>query len=341
MSSLPFEIVPGVHIEDVSSRIRKGDFDCHKPGLGEYRIRELERIKYAVIHRYPEHGRNPETGVALADPDHAQASHKLVQEIAACLRIIRPMTVRADFCEGKIAENGELYQIGFTEPDPDFSLPHNQRLFALRNQDVQMLRSHVSTFRRALAEPFWKFRMAVQMYNTGYFQSNAGYIQTEWKIRFFLWSSALEALFTTQNQNRQHSGSLVAKERIKKMLGANTSVYPPGELSSLGVNPNLTVSGVLDEIYCLRNHIAHGDKIPDYYYQTTGRIDVNGRLMRIDMLIENLSFIIRQCLLAIMKNGLLIHFQDAGSCEKYFNTLQLTKTAIQKRSPISKFSCPA
>jgi hypothetical protein len=295
---------------------------------------ELERIKYAIIHRYPQHGPDADTGQYLVDADQTQQSRTLVQQIAACLRIIRPVTVHADFCEGSVAENGELYHIGFNEPEPNFSLPVNQRLFSFRNEDLQMLRIYVPLFRSAMAGPFWKLRMAVQMHDTGYFQAN------HWKIRFFLWASALEALFTSQNPNREHSGSRVAKERIKEVLGANTSVYPPEELCRLNSNPNLTVADVLGEIYCLRNHIAHGDKIPDYYYQTTGRPDLNGPLVRIDMLIENISFIVRRSILKILEGNLLTHFQGAASSEAYFDRLQLTNTAIRKSIGNSKFTCP-
>ncbi len=177
--------------------------------------------------------------------------------------------------------------------------------------------------------------MAAQMYNTGHFQTD------DWKIRFFLWTSALEALFTSQNPNRQHSGSRVAKERIKEVLGPATSVYPPGELSSLSPDPNLTVAVVLDEIYCLRNHIAHGDKTPAYYYQATGRHDVDRHLARIDMLMENVSFVVRQSLLKIMKDNLLVHFRDAASSDAYFDGLQLTRKGIEKRFGKSTFPCPA
>jgi hypothetical protein len=189
-------------------------------------------------------------------------------------------------------------------------------------------------FKAAMAGPFWKFRMAVQMYDTGYFQSD------HWKIRFFLWTSALEALFTSQTTS-EHRGSRVARERIKAHLGAGSDVYPPGELTRLEQNPALTVADVVDEVYCLRNHIAHGDKIPNYYYGQTGRQTLNGKLNRIEMLIENISFLVRRSLLKIMKDGLLAHFQDSPSSESYFDAQQLTRTAIERRFGRSSYRCPS
>jgi hypothetical protein len=331
---LPFEIVKDVHIEDVSSLIRKGDFDIHKPGIGEYRIQELERIQYAIIHRYPQHGPDPETGQFLVDADQAERSRRLVRLIAACLRIIRPITTRVQLCEGKVSGNGELYHIAFDEPIPTFSLPTNQRQFSLRNDDAEALRLYGPLFIAAMAGSFWKFRMAVQMYTTGYFQDE------DWRIRFFLWTSALEALFTSQNQ--EHKGGPVAKERIKAHLGASSPIYPRGELVSHVPDPGMTVADIVDEIYCLRNHIAHGDRVPDHYWQATGRADLDGgNLSRTETLIEAISSIVRRSLLRILRDNLLSHFQDDASSEAYFTSLHLTKTDIRRRVRGTSYTCPA
>jgi hypothetical protein len=335
LSLLPIEVLRDVHIEDVSSLIRMGDFDIHKSNVGEYRFRELERIKYAIIHRYPQNGPDPDTGRYLVDTDQTERSRKLVSDITACLRIIRPITTRAQFCEGKVSDDGQLYDIAFNEPVPEFSLPENQSRFGLRNVDTEELRFYAPRFINAMNQPFWKFRMAVQMYNTGYFEHE------DWKMRFFLWTSALEALFTSQNSDRQHSGSLVAKERIKDHLGASSLLYPHGELLSLEPIPTLQISDVIDEIYCLRNHIAHGDKVPDYYFQETGRENLNGDLNRVHMLTEAISFIVRRSLLKILKDDLLKHFQDGASSEAYFSARDLTKNAIKKSVKKAPFICPA
>lgn len=180
--------------------------------------------------------------------------------------------------------------------------------------------------------------MALEMYQSGFFQ------HTHWKARYFLWTAALESLFTTQPQpglGSDHSGSLVAKERIKYLLGENTPIYPPGELTNLDPDPKLTVTSVLDEIYCLRNNIAHGDKIPDHYFNTCGRAMYDGHeLKRVDMLIEAISFVVRQSLLTILKNGLLDHFQGRASSEAYFGGLGLTKNLLKKSQTRSTFVCP-
>jgi hypothetical protein len=199
---------------------------------------------------------------------------------------------------------------------------------------MRSLLFYAPLFRQAMHGPYWKFRMAVQMHEAGHFQN------TEWKARFFLWASALESLFTSKTPGawREHSGSMVASERIKFLLGANTPIYPPGELTSLLPNPGLTIEKTIGEIYCLRNHIAHGDKVPDYYFQN-GRLDFEGQLARFAVLTEAISFIVRQSLLKILKDGLLSHFEDSASSEAYFSSKALTKSALETAG-IKHFACP-
>ena len=96
----------------------------------------------------------------------------------------------------------------------------------------------------------------------------------------------------------------------------------------------------MDELYCLRNHIAHGDKLPDYYYARNGREDFNGPLYRYEMLTEAISFIVRRSLLEILKDDLLGRYQDAASSEAYYTSQDLTRTKIGKRRDKDRFQCP-
>jgi hypothetical protein len=134
-------------------------------------------------------------------------------------------------------------------------------------------------------------------------------------------------------------GSLVAKERIKFLLGRQSLVYPAGELSTLLPQPTSTVADALDEIYCLRNNIAHGDKVPDYYSQHTGRADFQGNLQKLETMLETISFLVRQSLLTILRDNLLPHFQDSASSEAFFGARGLTKRRLQVPGNV-RFKCP-
>jgi hypothetical protein len=329
---LPFEVVPHVFIENVSSLIREGEFDIHASATGERVVSELKRIQYAIVHRYPDYAADPITGKIVLGTTLTKQSRSTVRQIAACLRLIRPTRVLAQFCEGSIAEDGSLYNIGFVNPILDESLPISHRQFALHTVHAEALRDIGPMYMQAMTGEFEKFRMAAQMHEAGYFQHE------DWKVRFFLWTSALEALFTTQNPNRQHSGSVVAKGRIKDLLGAKTLIYPPDEYLSLLTPSPLTVEDIVDELYCLRNHIAHGDKLPSHYYEQSGREEFGQCLVRAEMLTEAISFIVRRSLLAILKRGLLPHFNDTASSEAYFVSNKLTQDEISKRT--SYYNCP-
>jgi hypothetical protein len=292
-SLLPFEIIPGLFIEDVEALIAPDEFNDYLPMLGSETVKFLRAIKYVIIHRYPEYQLDA-TGNLIFETDLREKSEYLIQEAIACLRLIRPIRQFAQACGGEIRDDGTLANFHFQTPLPYVNSPMNQQLFGVRTSDAEDLRFYFPLFQNAMSGSFWKFRMALEMYQSGFFQ------HSHWKARYFLWTAALESLYTSQPQpgsGSEHSGSLVAKERIKSLLGPTTSIYPPGELTNLDPNPNLTVADVMDEIYCLRNNIAHGDKIPDYYFQTPGRMMFDGgELKKVDMLIEATSSITRQSL---------------------------------------------
>jgi hypothetical protein len=331
---VPFKILDRVNIEDVSTRFLDDEFDIHENGLGSYAVKELRRLKYAIVYRFPQYESDPETHEIVLDAEQMERAQHLVREIAVCLRIIRPTLQRAQYCEGQIREDGTFIHGSFDVPNPYADVPHNQRLFSVRTEDVQSLKFYAPPFIYAMHQPFWKFRMAVQLYEAGHWQG------TDKKIQFFLWVSALEALFTTQNRNGQHGGKLVAGGRIKALIGANTLIYSAGELASSQQSPGTTVSDVIGEIYCLRNHIAHGDKLPDHYWARTGRLFDNEHLTRFDELIEAVSFILRRCLLTILKDGFLPHFADKGSSETYFTGLGQVKQKLKAAGAVEPI-CPA
>jgi hypothetical protein len=330
-SQLPFEIVKDIYVENVSDRIPKDEFDYCKSHLGSETVQYLEQVSYVIIHRFPNIENDSVTGTYVFEPELLERSRELVQRIVACLRLIRPTPQHAQFMGGEVEPDGTLRHFHFDNPYTFIQSVPNQQLFGIRTSDLEALRFYAPLFIYAIAGQYWKYIMAVDMFQSGFFQ------HSHWKLRFFMWTAALEALFTSDT-SAQHRGSLVAKERIKWLLGENTLIYPAGELSEFDNDPKLTVGGVIDEIYCLRNHIAHGDKVPDYYFTAEGRTRDDGSVIpRRDMLMEAISSIVRQSLLLILKNGLLPHFKESAASESYFKGQ--TKSILEKRNP-KNFKCP-
>jgi hypothetical protein len=125
----------------------------------------------------------------------------------------------------------------------------------------------------------------------------------------------------------------VATARIRWLLGDKTSIYGPGEISDLLTDPKITVGSVVDDMYKVRNYIAHGDRIPDRYMLNIVRDSFGSSVFAYAMLFEAQSFIIRASLLKILREGLSNHFADASSAEAYFAAQGLTRDKLMPRRP--------
>jgi hypothetical protein len=331
-SIVPFGIIDGLNIEDVSDLITEDEFSIYREPLGTYAHDRFDKIKYALVHRYPQYEIDALSGNISFEDTLSERSRIFVRSAAACMRLIRPAMQHLQFFEGYINDDGKFRRIAFDEPIEPVMNPISHRTLAFRTVDAEKLKIYLPLFLEAMKGEYWKFRMAAQMHESGCFQNN------DWRAKFFLWTTAVESLFTTQSARGENSGSLVATERIKFFLGPESPIYPPGELLSVYINPDLAVEDVVKELYCLRNHIAHGDRIPEYYFQQSGRQDIlQGDISRFDMLLEAVSFIIRHSLLRILREKLLNQFADASSSEAYFGTHGLTKSALNR---IAHFQCP-
>lgn len=219
-------------------------------------------------------------------------------------------------------QNG-MYDVNHFElPAHDLvEVPEVQKLFQLRNRDADDLRAYAPEFMSGMRGEFWKFRMAVQFHQLGYYQA------LDWKARFLLWCSAIESIYTSHNW--EHKGSLVATSRICWFLGKDTSIYAPGDISSLLFDPQIAVGSIIQDLYTLRNFVAHGDKVPDQFFTEMPRSGFNGGVKKIEVIIEAASFIIRASLLKILRDHLLDCFADAAPAETYFGAHGLTRKALQ------------
>jgi hypothetical protein len=227
---------------------------------------------------------------------------------------------------GDVREDGTFALEGFNTPMIDLiEVPDVQKLFKLRNCDAEDLRQYASEFIRAMSGEYWKFRMATQFHDLGHFQP------LDWKARYLLWCSAIESIHTSHHWD--HRGSLVATSRVKWFLGEGTSIYAPGDISTLLTDPQITVGQIIDDLYSMRNFMAHGDRLPDHFFTDTPRVGYNGGVQKREVLLEAASFIVRASLLKILRNGLLDNFADAASAEAFFGSHGLTKSVLQKKRP--------
>lgn len=311
-SKLPATIAPNVTIENVSSLFKGDSWDLVEGELGKRDLEVLKNVKHAIVHRYQSD--------LYGTGELEQQSINLIHNLAACLRLIRPMRQFVLVINGPIQVDGSISIQSFDHPIHLMEIPQIQKGFSLRNRDVTEFQSIASDFLDAMTGEYWKFRMPVSLYEAGHFQDRF------WKSRFFLWSSAIEAIFTSQTFDREHSGSKVAKARVKWFLGENTKIYAPGDVPSFLPRIEPTIAEVIDDLYEVRNCIAHGDKVPDRFFAVTSTGYENTNL--IALLEEAASFIVRSSLLKILKNGLLNHFKGGPESQLYFKANGLVRSKL-------------
>jgi hypothetical protein len=319
-SILPVQIVPSVTIEEAKPLFKGDQFDWLTSYLGKENVETLKAMRFslAIVYRYHpceyDGGRGGE-----AD----QEAEMLVRNVAGCLRLIRPMAQTVGFMRGTVREDSTVNEDHFENPTAFVNVPCVQKLFSLRNRDVLRLQSAAPKFLDAMTGEFWKFRMAVELHEAGHHASH-----TNWKARFSLWCSAIEALFTSNTPG--HKGSLVAKERIKWFLGSKTPIYAPGDIPSIAEQSNLAVEDIIEDLYELRNSVAHGDKTGDKFFKDK-RICLDQTVNLVEVLHEATSFILRASLLKMLEDNLLPHFANGPASNSYFGSHGLTGSVLRKK----------
>jgi hypothetical protein len=311
-SSLPAAIISGVTLEKVTPMFKDDTWSFVEGEIGKRDLEVLKKINHAIVHRY--------TSRRYGSGDLEQQSSNLVHNLAACLRLIRPMRQYALVINGPLHADDTISIQSFEHPIHLMEIPQIQKGFTLRNRDVLNLQSVAQEFIRAMNGDYWKFRMPVSLYEAGHFQDRF------WKTRLFLWTSAIEAIFTSQAPDREHSGSRVAKARIKWFLGVNTKIYAPGDVPSFAPQQEPTIGDVLDDLYEVRNCLAHGDKVPDkFFVQVPSPYGSSNRLTTLE---EAASFIVRMSLLKMLKDGLLDHFKGGPESQQYFKANGLIRSEL-------------
>jgi hypothetical protein len=315
---LPVEIAEGVTLENVSNLISPHCFDGFRAGIGTYATDRLEGVRHALIHRYePTFMFDEEKKEVITEGMQDHASKQRVTINRALLRLIRPTREEAQSMHGNVRHDGSLDVMGFDHPAHISEVPENQKLFSVRNEDVETLIVLAPSFLKAMRGDYWEIRMAAQFHDLGHYQNY------DPRARYLLWMSAIEGLYTSVAEQ----GSKLAKARISWFLGENTSIYPRGELHDLIKEPNIKIGDILDDLYLMRNCISHGDRLDNRYFAVK-RNDLTGGLPLFGVLTEAASFIIRHSLLKILREGLMDHFTSPAESAAYFAANRLSKTDI-------------
>lgn len=303
LTLLPFEICEGVYVEDLSSLITERTFSWVRNEMGRRELEQLSNIKFALVRR------QESSSSYIIVRDGGDLLIEPVEVVMACLRLIRPMRENLGLMRGELLSDGTLNVKQFKHPYHIMNVPEVEKLFSFRTEDALRLRALSPVMLEAMRGDFWKFRMAAQFYQAGYFQDSF------WKTRFFLRCSAIEALYNSEIYRR----SAVSKQRIAEFLGKDTCIYEDGDIPSyLQQAKDITIGKVLEPLYEIRHAIAHGNKIPEAMFRTTWRAGVNGRVNVVSVLDEAAGFIVRKSLCKVMADGLVEHFIDSATVDNFF-----------------------
>ena len=300
-SLLPLRITDKVTLEDFSPYLHPDTFRGLDALYSKRQIESLKSLRYALVLRIDE---------SVNAPDSALLEEHLVQ-IMACLRLIRPTREELGPLKGNLTAKGlELTEL--SNPFELHTLSEPEKLAAVTTEDVKRLQQIASTMLLAMNGECWKFRMAVHFFTDGYF------MHANHKSRFFLRCTALEALFSS----KRHRGSAVLKARVLAFLGEHIQFYESSELPVLAPqSPAVRLPQVLAELSKARNTIAHGDKLDGSFFTEPWREGVNGPIMKLQVLDEAVTSLVRQSLLKILEDNLLEHFRSSDTADSYFQTV--------------------
>lgn len=244
---------------------------------------------------------------------------------------------------GVIKPDGTFDAHGFSATHEPVEVPEIQKLFTVRQKDIELLRAVLPEFVQLyqydevgkMKDDYEPLRMAVQLYEQAYSLS-------AWKARHILWWSAIEALYG--------DGEDITPARIyglfgnKKLIdGYNCTIYEKEDIPSC-YNPQPgsihTLGKMVPVIYEVRNASAHGLKVPDSHFSSVAH--PFGETIGIDALAEAATFTIRKTVIEILKRGWRDKFKDRSAREHFWlMEFGLPKNQCKKRLKEMKDSLKA
>lgn len=313
----PYQILPpeNLTIENVSALIKPDTFSLWKRGchVSKHTADSLDSVKFAIVRRH----KSPNPG----DGGPETNSTLLIDYAASCLALIRPTRrSRAMHIRGVIKPDGSFDPYGFSAREDLADVPEIQKLFVVREQDIELLTSVLPEFIQLyqkdengkLTDDYEPLRMAVQLYGEGYALSY-------WKARHILWWSAIEALYGNSED--------VAMARIysffgdkNRLDGYNCPIYEKGDIPSCFYPPPDSLhrlGKMVPLIYDVRNASAHGQKVPDLHFVPVSHPLGQG-VAGLDALAEAATFIIRKTVIEVLKRGWRDKFKDRAAREDFW-----------------------
>jgi hypothetical protein len=301
-ADLPFEIYQGVFLADVHEQVRDADYSLWaRDYLSKEDVKKLQGWRYALIHYF--------------DSEEYSTSHleerskALVQRVFQGLRIVRPSWTPYQYLRAVVLPDGRFNPGAFSTAKARLTVPSCDAVNRIRRKDAELLRTIMPALVEADDTKCEPVRRAMRILELGYLIE---FID----VKQLLWTTALDALFTSA----RHWGSDVAIRRIKHFVGAGARIYEPTDFPSYVAVPSFTVNDVASDVYRLRNKFAHGEWIPKEYLERRGYVGKAGNaLTYADVILEATGIILRMSLIRILKENLFEVFRSKDALDWYFS----------------------
>jgi hypothetical protein len=302
---LPLKLGTSLYFDEVSKFIEETGFDALAHDFySEKEIAKLSSTRYGLV-RYFE---------CEEYHNEDEQSNRVLYQLYLGLKLVRPTTGTFQVLHYDAAQTPPRLPRGWRN-NIGTLLSDCESLNRIRWKDLQELQALAPCILSALSAALSPIAQAVQSMEIGY--------RAEFShVRHLLWVVGLDALFTsTEWKNR---GADVAVQRIEHFLGASFEIYSENRADFEFIDlklPRTTLSEVLQDVYELRNHFAHGRSPDKAWARKVCRRSANGLedIYYPTMLSEAASAILRGALKKVLTDpSLTAMFNDKAKMNDHF-----------------------
>ena len=302
-----FDLGFGITVEDFSKKMAKLNLGVWEKAFSDDQMKEIQGWSTCLVHRYKS---SPTVGSAENE------SSNLLGYVIAHLRLLAPnRTTRADRLHLLVKSSGDLdaYSCSKAGHWPQIHLTDCEKgILGVRLKDLEKLKSWmpwVSKFSKEWAKhyPLW---VSLHFNEKFYGESES------FRARHLFRVLALEALLCFDKDYGQQA----LRAKIPKLLGWRYNLYAPYCNSSINCFlPDLPLTDkLIDDMYTLRNKVAHGDRMPADWSRKYRVGFVDGELAYGDVLCEAAGAMLRMIWFKILSDGLQETFSDKKKMQKFF-----------------------
>lgn len=297
----PFAILPNVFLADLRQQMKNLDLTLwSREYLSKHDVEKMQGWRYALIHRYSEeeymHG------------EGELQSRDLLHKVFLGLRIVRPSKTPYQYLHARVKPDGSFDPSGFSRAEMPLTVFPCDSWAPVRRKDAELLRAITPNLLRVYETKCQSVRRAVNILEMGYISQFPD-------VKQLLWVTGLETLFTSAKFN----GAPVLIRRLRQFLGSKTRVYEQANFAAQVAVPSLKLKDVLEDIYLVRNRLAHGEWIPESFMTRPGY--ALGAKSYADILLEATGIVLRMALIKILNESLLETFGDKDRLDGYFLAL--------------------